>query len=542
MPRKGAGSRWQAVGLDRRLIAWVILAALGAAPAVAAEIRNIDGSGNNRKHPEWGSAGVPLIRVVPSDYTDDMREPPGWDRPDPRTVSNLVCDEPALIPNLKLATAFLWQWGQFIDHDITLTDQVLLEPMPIPVPMGDPFFDPDSTGSAEIEFFRTLWESTTGSFPGNPRQHPNLLTAFIDGSQVYGSDPVRAAALRTNDGTGRLKTGPGDLLPFNLEGLPNFPDRRPDMFLAGDIRANEQLALTAMHTLFVREHNRLADRIGAGHPGWSGDRVYEVARALVGAEIQVITYNEFLPALLGADALAPYRGYDRSVNPGIANLFATSAYRLGHSLLNTTLLRLDRHGNEIAAGHLELKDAFFVPKRLIDEGGIEPLLRGLVAQPAMRIDPFITGAVRNFLFGPPGAGGFDLAALNLQRGRDHGLPDYNSARVALGLPARSSFEAISSDPEIRQRLQNAYGDVWSIDAWVGGLAEDPVPGALVGELIMTVVVDQFERLRDGDRFWYERVFHGPELRRLERTTLGRVIRRNTTIGGELPRDVILPSP
>jgi hypothetical protein len=538
----GAGIHQPEGGRRRRLIASVILVAIGAAPAVAVDFRNIDGSGNNRKHPEWGSAEVPLIRIVPSDFIDDMGEPPGWDRPDSRTISNLVCDEPALIPNPKLATAFLWQWGQFIDHDITLTDQVATAPMPIPVPIGDPFFDPLWTGIAEIEFFRTLWDPATGSVPGKPRQHPNLLTAFIDGSQVYGSDPVRAAALRTNDGTGRLKTGPGGLLPFNLDGLPNFPDPRPDMFLAGDIRANEQLGLTSMHTLFVREHNRLADRIGADHPGWSGDRVYEEARALVGAEIQIITYNEFLPALLGPDALVPYRGYDRSVNPGIANLFATAAYRFGHSLLNTTLLRLDRHGNEIAAGHLELKDAFFVPQRLIDEGGIEPILRGLAAQPSMRVDPFVTGAVRNFLFGPPGAGGFDLAALNLQRGRDHGLPDYNSARIALGLAARSSFDAISSDPEIRQRLQDAYDDVWSIDAWIGGLAEDPVPGALVGELIMTVVADQFERLRDGDRFWYERVFHGPELRRLERTTLGRVIRRNTTIGDELPRDVILPSP
>ena len=246
------------------------------------------------------------------------------------------------------------------------------------------------------------------------------------------------------------------------------------MFLAGDVRANEQVGLAALHTLFVREHNRLAGRIAAGHPGLDGDQVYELARALVGAEVQVITYREFLPLLLGPGALPAYGGYDPAVDAGIANEFAHAGYRLGHSLLSDTLLRLDANGEEIGAGHLALKDAFFDPTRITGEGGIDPVLRGLAGQTSQNLDVRLVDGVRNFLFGPPGAGGLDLASLNIQRGRDHGLASYNDTREAYGLARAASFSDVSSDPEIAARLEAAYASVDDIDLWVGGLAEDHV--------------------------------------------------------------------
>src|SRR5690606_5728742 len=119
----------------------------------------------------------------------------------------------------------------------------------------------------------------------------------------------------------------GNNLPYNVDGLPNAPDATEDFFVAGDVRANEQLGLTAMHTLFVREHNFLANKIRKKHPLYSGKQIYQLARALVGAEMQKITYSEFLPVLLGSHALRPYRGYKKSVNPSIANVFSTAAYR-----------------------------------------------------------------------------------------------------------------------------------------------------------------------------------------------------------------------
>ena len=254
--------------------------------------------------------------------------------------------------------------------------------------------------------------------------------------------------------------------------------------------------------------------------------------------MQVITYEEFLPTLLGAGALAPYNGYNPTVDARISNVFSGAVFRLGHSMLSGTLLRLDASGNEIAEGHLPLRNAFFAPSRILAEGGIEPLLRGLALQTCQQIDVHVVDDVRNFLFGPPGAGGFDLPALNMQRGRDHGLPGYNEVRVAMGLEPKSSFAEVTSDTIVQDRLASVYGGVDEIDVWLGGLAEDPVNGAMVGELVSTVVKLQFERLRDGDRFWYERL---PDelLRDVAEVRLSDIIRRNTSIGSEIPDNVFV---
>lgn len=504
--------------------------------------RSIDGNGNNRNEPTWGSANTQLMRLTPIGYDDGTSSPAGSSRPSARLISVTACAQSGDALNAKGATDFLWQWGQFVDHDIDLTGTAdPLEPFDIPVPMNDPYFDPDATGSAVIELNRSVYDRSTGTGPDNPRQQINQITAFIDASNVYGSDEERAAALRTNDGTGRLRTSSGNLLPFNTRELPNAPDSDPSYFLAGDVRANEQVGLTSMHTLFVREHNRLAGRIREMEPDLSGDEIYARARAVVGAQLQVITYDEFLPILLGASALSPYAGYDPGINASIDNVFSTAAFRLGHSMLSPRLMRLGSDGAPIAAGHLALRDAFFSPRRIIDEGGIEPLLRGLATQNMQEIDPKVIDDVRNFLFGPPGAGGFDLVSLNIQRGRDHGLADYNLVRLAFGLDPVTSFAEVSSLPGVRQKLEELYGSVDDIDAWVGGLAEDHIDGALVGELIFAVVKDQFERLRDGDRFWYENIFPERSIEVLQNTTLADIIRRNTDIGDELPDDVFMGS-
>ena len=150
---------------------------------------------------------------------------------------------------------------------------------------------------------------------------------------------------------------------------------------------------------------------------------------------------------------------------------------------------------------------------------------------AQEIDTLVVDDVRNFLFGPPGAGGFDLASLNIQRGRDHGLPDYNQVRQDMGLEPVASFDEITSDPEVAAALEELYGDVNNVDVWVGALAEDHVAGSSLGELNQTILVDQFERIRDGDRLWYQNVLSGEGLRRVENTSLADVIERNTEIDG-----------
>lgn len=484
----------------------------------------------------WGAADTQLVRWTAPAYPDGMSAPAGPDRPSPRLVSQVVNREDRALANAVGASSFLWQWGQFLDHDIDLTGEGH-EPFPISVPAGDPFFDPAGTGRALIYLFRSAHDPATGGVSGSARQQLNFITSCIDASNVYGSDPLRARALRALDGTGRLRTSEGDLLPFNEDGLPNGGNTSAHLFLAGDERANEQIGLTAMHVVFVREHNRLADTIRATRPAWSGERIYQYARAMVAAEMQAITYREFLPVLLGPDALSPYDGYRLETNPGIANIFSTVAFRVGHTMLNERLLRLQADGRTIPAGVLPLADAFFRPGLLQEPGALEALLRGLAAQQARAIDPFITNAVRNFLFGVPGQGGFDLASLNIQRGRDHGLPDYNTAREQLGLAPKTSFAAVSSNPEIQDRLAEAYGTLDKVDPWVGGLAEDPVAGGLVGEFFHAVIKRQFENLRDGDPFWYENDLDPVALAYVRSMTLGKIIRLNTEIGDELPLDV-----
>lgn len=500
--------------------------------------RSIDGSGNNRDDAEIGAAFTDLLRLVDSDYGDSISSLAGEGRPSPRAIGNSVSAQEGSIPNTLGASDYLWQWGQFLDHDIDLTDGTdPPEFTDIVVPQGDPFFDPDGTGAQVIPFNRSIYNESTGTGVDNPRQQLNEISAWIDASNVYGSDEERANALRTNDGTGKLKTSEGDLLPFNTDGLPNAGGPSPDLFLAGDVRANEQVGLTAMHTLFVREHNRLAEEFAEQHPEWDGEQIYQKARQIVGAQIQVITYREFLPALLGNRPLSRYRGYDRNMNGGIRNSFSTAAYRFGHSALSPTLLRLDSNGNEIAEGNLPLSSAFFSPFRVTDEGGIEPLLRGLASQECQRIDPFVVDGVRNFLFGDPGAGGFDLASLNIQRGRDHGIPSYNDVSESLGLGRAQDFSDVSSDPEIQNRLSSVYDSVDDVDLWVGGLSEDPISGSHLGELFSTILKRQFEALRNGDRFWYEETLSRDEIRSVERTKLSDIIRRNTDIGDEIQDDV-----
>ncbi|HNP61252.1 MAG TPA: peroxidase family protein [Nitrospirales bacterium] len=506
------------------------------------EIRAIDGRNNNVQNPDWGSANSQLLRQVKADYENGSWAPAGYNRPNVRDISNTVAAQDKPIFNEKSASDFIWQWGQFIDHDIDLTEGAdPLEPFHIQIPTGDPHFDPQSTGTQHMSLNRSAYDPATGTDSRNPRQQMNQNTAFIDASMVYGSDPVRAAALRANDGTGRLKTSPGNLLPFNTQGLPNQGGPAPTLFVAGDVRANEQVGLTAMHTLFMREHNRLADLMHANSPRLSEDAIYEAARIWVGALIQVITYKEFLPVLLGPNALRPYTGYKRGVNPDIGNEFSTAAYRVGHTLLSPVLLRLGKDGKSIREGHLPLREAFFAPGRLINEGGIDPLLRGLANNRAQRVDNYIIDDVRGFLFGLPGEGGFDLVSLNLQRGRDHGLASYNDARLAFGLSPAVSFDDITKNREVQERLEAAYGSVELVDLWMGGVSEDHRPGALVGNLFYTILVDQFERLRDGDRFFYLNGFPTFEIKKLEETTLADIIRRNTSIDREIQDNVFLVS-
>lgn len=257
-------------------------------------IRTISGEYNNLVNPEWGSAGENLLRLSTVGYEDGISTPAGPDRPNPRTISNVFFSQEGLINDPLALSDFCWVFGQFIDHDIGLTPEGT-EDATIFVPAGDPYFDPFGVGQAVIPMHRNIYDHTSGTGVDNPRQHPNIITAFIDGSAIYGSSEERMNWLRSFEG-GKLRVSTGNFLPYNTEtgeitgsidenhpAMDNPVGKTNKIFVAGDARANENPLLTSFHTLFMREHNRLCDELAKKHPDWGDEELFQYARKMVEA-------------------------------------------------------------------------------------------------------------------------------------------------------------------------------------------------------------------------------------------------------------------
>lgn len=525
----------------KKTLTSLLLAAASVMYVAGQNNRSIDGKSNNLTHSEWGAAAGPIVRMTSNGYDDGISAPGGTSRTNPRVISNAIFDQTVSIPNPYQISDFGWAFGQFMDHDLSLVNDNFSEPMTIPVPAGDPHFDPQNTGTAEIHMFRSVSDTTTGTSPSNPRAHINEITAWIDASNVYGSDMKRSIWLRTF-ADGKLKTSAGNLLPFNTTtgkyddpidpGAPQMiieGTKLDKFFVAGDPRANEQPILTSLHTLFVREHNRLCDELKQANPTWNDEELYQHARKMVNGYIQAIAFEEWLPAL--GIVLPAYTGYNNSMNPNIMNVFSAAAFRLGHTLINDQLIRLDAQGDTLPSGSVTLKDAFFNPMFLKDDGGIEPFFRGMATQAQQNFDTKVINSLRNFLFGPPGSGGLDLVSININRGRERGLADYNTIREDMGMAKATDFHDITSNSAVQIQLLSMYGSVDNIDPWVGMLAEDHVSGAAIGPTIKTILMEQFHHLRDGDRYYYENdpMLSATEKQEIKTTRLQQIIHRNTEI-------------
>lgn len=415
-----------------------------------------------------------------------------------------------------------------MDHEIDLTSTGSeTANMTTPAVIDDP--EEDYPGRT-IDFSRSIFVADS-----DPREQLTEISSFIDATNVYGYSSDRAYALRRLDGSGKLVTtlsdNGEDILPYNTQGLSNaMPggSTASDFFLAGDVRSNENAVLTAMHTLFVREHNRQCAEIILELPMHlrKEEIIYQHARRRVSGIMQAITYYDFLPAILGS-GLAAYTGYDATVDASIATEFSTVGYRLGHSMLSSNI-RVGTGGTTIT-----LMDAFFNPA-YVQTNGADDLLIGSTRKLMQEIDSHIVEDVRSFLFGPPTATKLlDLASLNIQRGRDHGIPGYNAVRAAYGLSAVATFAGVTSDAALAAKLEALYTDTDSIDPWIGCLVEDHLPGSSVGPLVDAILRDQFIRLRDGDRYWYEidTSLSAAEIKAIKETTLRDVIARNTVHTG-----------
>ncbi|KAJ8305370.1 hypothetical protein KUTeg_015915, partial [Tegillarca granosa] len=325
--------------------------------------------------------------------------------------------------------------------------------------------------------------------------------------------------------------------------------RHVPCFRAGDPRANEHLALTAMHTLWMREHNRLAKELLELNQHWDGNMLYHETRKIIGAQMQHITYTHWLPHIIGREGmekLGSYKGYDPTINPSISNEFATAAMRFGHSLVQPIIFRLNSSFYPIPEGNLPLHKAFFSPYRLLEEGGIDPLVRGMFATSAKKRMPseMMNSELTEKLFALANVVGQDLAALNIQRGRDHGLPFYNEYRRICNLSVATTFEDFRNeiqDRRIREKLQALYRHPDNVDLFVGGMSETPLEGAKVGPTFICILVDQFRKLREGDRFWYENpgIFSPEQLTAIKQVSLAGVICESSDSINKVQRNVFL---
>jgi len=478
---------------------------------MALRFRTIDGSDNNQALPGLNQADTDFARIGPANFADGISEmTPG---PNPREISNIVVaggpDTHLQVDGVALS-GMMYAWGQFIDHDMDL-QQNGTEDISVVVPPGDPLLEAGST----IPITRVAIDPATG-VAGSPAIAINTVTGWLDGSQVYGSDAATAASLRTADG--HMAMSEGDNLPIVMT-------EQGPAFAAGDVRAQENPDLTALQVLFVREHNYQVDRLHEEHQNWSGDRLYETARAITTAEMVNITYNEFLPHLLGPDAIPDYSGYDPNVDPTITAEFAGAAFRFGHSLVSSDIDAMNDLGaNTSAQG---LAETFFEsPETFVAHGGADGILRNLASDSANELDEHIIDDLRNLLNDPPVS--IDLAAINIRRAHDLGLGTLNQTREALGLDPYASFDQVSSNPETAAALEQAYGNVNAIDLWTGGLSEDHLDGAAIGPTFGRILSDQFAALRDGDRLYFENQgFNRQTLDDIRSTTLSDIIERNT---------------
>ncbi|GFU52027.1 chorion peroxidase [Nephila pilipes] len=551
-------------GLRRFSLANTIIADTCAKnpPCPTQKYRNSDGSCNNLAHPEWGKTFHTYARVLPPRYADGINEArssyDGGPLPSAREVSQRAISS-GDHPSRKVTVAFSL-WSQFLAYDLSLTGVTLagngdgivcchpdiednprlLHPacMPIHIPDIDPYFR--KFGRTCMHFLRSVAAPRSDCTFG-PREQLNQVTAYIDGSTIYGTSEERTKALRSFEG-GKLKwsiTAGEEMLPRNSSLLCGNQDT--PCFASGDHRSNQNVLLSLMHSLMLREHNQLADQLSRLNTGWNDEILFHEARRLLCAQIQHITYSEFLPLLLGKQVMSSYGlnpklsghtfDYDADLNPAIVNSFAAAAGRFGHTLVQDDIETYSSQG-----GRRDERDCrTFDPSLLHVRGNFDALVRGLVRQPAQAFDSHVTPQLKNQLFNSSGYG-LDLIALNIQRGRDHGLPGYNEWREYCGLPRLRNFKDLETvmNPMVARNFSRLYRNVDDIDLYPAGIAENPLPDAILGPVFACIVAEQFRRLKLGDRFWYENggmesSFNEAQLQEIRKVTLSRLFCTNTNV-------------
>ncbi|XP_060521875.1 chorion peroxidase-like isoform X1 [Cylas formicarius] len=501
--------------------------------------RTLTGYCNNLAQPDLGTSLSNFRRLLSSAYDDGISAPritaaSGNPLPNPRSISTTVHPDVSHLSNNY--TMLIMQFAQFLDHDITLTplnqgfqesipscrpcdskQTVHPECNPFQIPPDDDFFPQFNSTTGEQACFpsmRTLQgQSTLGS-----REQVNQNTPYLDGSVIYGENNCVLQMVKGENGrlnASDLGDGSKDYLPRTTTNV-ECKSASGLCFYGGDGRASEQAGLSMMHTIFLREHNRINDALQTLNPSWSADKRFNETRRIVVAILQHITYNEFLPRILGDGQLDDYGlrllddgfyvNYDPNCSPDTYTEFAAAAYRIGHSLLRARVPMLDNNFTNVDPPLL-LRDSFFQTDRLFAPNIIDDIARGISSTPMEDLDRFVTNEVTNHLFENTRVNftGVDLVALNIQRARDHGIPPYNDYRAYCLNSRADTFDDLSDTTaaDAIEQLQQAYESVDDIDLFPGGLTENQLPGGLVGPTFGCIIGLQFARLKQCDRFWYE---------------------------------------
>uniref|UniRef100_A0A8B9I483 Lactoperoxidase n=1 Tax=Anser brachyrhynchus TaxID=132585 RepID=A0A8B9I483_9AVES len=543
--------------------------------------RTITGECNNRKHSHLGASNHAFARWLPAAYEDGVSVPRGvsegklyngFPLPLVRKVSNEIArtGNENITQDQELSLFFM-HWGQWVNHDIDLapssgaganpdlhceTDCTFKSPcFPIKFPPDDPRV---LRSNSCMPFIQSASVCNPRTFT---REQINAVSSFIDASMVYGSDDSVAKSLRNQTNQMGLLAVNQNFTDAGLELLP-FENKTKSVcvltnksmnipcFKAGDKRVTENLGLSALHTVFLREHNRLVTKLGKLNPHWDGEKLYQESRKIVVAMTQIITYRDYLPLVLAEETnrwIPLYRGYNETVDPTVSNVFSL-AFRFGHTSVQPFVSRLDDSFQPMGSlSHVPLHLTFCASWRIITEGGVDPLIRGMVVDHAklMKQNQMLVEELQNHLFEQTAVMGLDLAALNLQRGRDHGLPGYNAWRHFCGLSQPQSVEELSEvlgNSKLAKKFMDLYGTPDNIDLWIGAIAEPFIPQGRVGPLLACIIGTQFRNLRDGDRFWWEKpgVFTLQQLHALKKVSLSKVICDNTHIK-KLPRNMFQAS-
>ncbi|KFB41291.1 AGAP004036-PA-like protein [Anopheles sinensis] len=503
----------------------------------------------------WGSAGYPMGRVLPPAYDDGIWSPrtvsvTGRYLPTARKLSSTLFAD--LHQPHEHYNVLLMQFGQFLAHDFSRNSLISSKSkcctpdgsrrhpeaspgcMSIPVSSGDDFYG--QHGVRCMHFMRSAVAPMDDCSAPHGRQL-SAVSHFIDGSPIYGVTKEQAHGLRAHEG-GRLKSlnhrrYHNELPP--IEKADGACEKWAELcFRTGDGRSNQLISLVAVHTLMLREHNRVAKGLHRRNPHWSDGTLYQEARRIVVGQLQHIVYNEYLPKVVGQRyatlyGLHPTRGeysdaYSDRVDPSVTSEFTVAAFRFGHSTVPSKF--------ELKDGPVETWHTFLDPTRFRERTFYDDLFHTLQRQPMESVDELFSSSVTRFLDVKAGKSyGVDLSAINIQRGRDHAVRPYNDYLRLVGKAGVSSFDDYGE--EMGRKLRSLYAHPDDVDLYVGGVLETPIEGAVVGETFAELISEQFSRFRKGDRYFYS---HGPEsnpghftlpqLKAIQQTTMAALICAN----------------